>query len=129
MTYAPLPATVEAVARRCIDCGLHVHRELGPGFKERIYHRAFALELDARNIKFECEKPILVRYKEWTIPGQKIDLLIEGCVMIELKSVPRLRKIYTNQVLSYLQTADLRLGLIMNFNTRLFRDGLKRVIL
>jgi GxxExxY protein len=60
-----------------VDCGIHVHRALGPGFKEKIYHRAYCLELDSRGIKFECEKPIVVRYKNWEIPGQKVDLIVE----------------------------------------------------
>jgi GxxExxY protein len=129
MMHAAIPETVERVARVCVDAGIHVHRQLGPGFREVIYSRAFCLELDSRAMTFECEKPVLVRYKQWHIPGQKIDLIVGGCVLVELKSVAKLRKIHVNQVISYLKTTDLRLGLIMNFNTRVLRDGLKRVVL
>ena len=125
----PVPAAVEKVATICVDCGLQVHRALGPGFKERIYEQAFCLELDSRSVKFECEKRITVRYKTWQIPGQRLDLLVEGLVVIEIKAVPKLRKIHTSQTLSYLRTLDLRLGLLMNFNQRLFKDGVKRVVL
>ena len=126
--YVPVPADVEKLARVCVDCGMHVPRELGPGFKEVIYERAFCLELNARGVPFETEKRILVRYKAWTIAGQKVDLLVGGVVLVEIKAVPRLRQIHTHQILSYLKTLDLRLGLLMNFKQRLLRDGLKRVV-
>ena len=71
--FAALPAECEQTVSSCIDCAITVHRELGPGFKERIYERAHCLELDSRQIPFECEKQILVRYREWSIPGQRID--------------------------------------------------------
>ena len=129
MVYAPIPADVESIAHQCIDAGIHVHRILGPGFREIIYERAFCLELDSRGVSFECEKRIMVRYKSWTIPGQKIDLIVEGKVLVELKAVPKLRKIHQQQVISYLKATDLRLGLLMNFNTRLLREGLKRIVL
>ena len=127
--FAPISAAVEEVARECIDCAMHVHRNLGPGFRELIYQRAFCLELDSRGVKFECEKRIVVPYKEWMIPGQKVDLIVENVVLVELKAVPKLRKIHQHQVISYLKAMKLRLGLLMNFNTRLLRDGLKRVVL
>lgn len=125
----PIPAAVEEVATACVDAGFQVHKGTGPGFKELIYHRAFCLELHARGLSYESEKRIDVRYKSWRIPGQKVDLLVEGVVLIEIKAVPKFRKIYRSQVLSYLKTLDLRLGLFMNFNTRLFRDGVKRIVL
>jgi GxxExxY protein len=93
-----------------------------------IYERAFCLELDSRGVRFETERPILVRYKSWEIPGQKVDLLVAGVVLVEIKAVPKLKQIHTHQILSYLKTLDLRLGLLMNFKQRLLRDGLKRVV-
>ena len=123
-----LSAEHEQIVTRTIACGISVHRELGPGFKERIDERVFLLELDSRGMKFESEKPIEVRYKEWLIPGQKIDLIVEGVVLVELKAVPKLRRIHLAQVFSYLKTTDLRVGLLMNFNARLFKEGLRRII-
>ena len=111
-----------------MDCGFHVHRELGPGFREIIYARAYRLELDSRGMQYESEKPILVRYKEWTIPGQKVDLIVEGLVLIEIKTVPRLRPVHRAQVLSYLKTLDLKVGLLMNFRAPLLKQGFQRVI-
>jgi len=118
----------ERIVTSAIAGAITVHRELGPGFKERIYERAFALELEERGLKFESEKKIDVRYKQWLIPGQKVDLVVEGVVLIELKAIPRLKPLHTSQVISYLKTMDLRVGLLMNFNVRLFRDGLKRIV-
>ena len=126
--HPALPPDQEEIVTRTIACGITVHRELGPGFKERIYERAFHLELDARGMKFESEKPVDVRYKQWLIPGQRIDLIVEGVVLVELKAVPKLRPIHIAQTLSYLKTTNLRVGLLMNFNSRLFKDGLKRVV-
>ncbi|MBA2305373.1 MAG: GxxExxY protein [Acidobacteria bacterium] len=90
--HAPIPADVERIASTCINCGIHVHRFLGPGFKEVIYQRAFCLELDARGVAFETEKQILVRYKSWSIPGQRIDLIVGGAVLVEIKALPKLRR-------------------------------------
>ena len=68
----------EAIVSSCLDCGMAVHRVLGPGYKECIYCRAFQLELDLRGIKFEAEKAVTVRYKQWELAGQRIDLIVEG---------------------------------------------------
>ena len=129
MVYAPVAADIEAVARQCIDAGIHVHRVLGPGFKEIIYERALCLELNSRGISYESEKPILVRYKTWDIPGHKIDLIVDQKVLIELKAVPKLRSLHHKQVISYLRATGLRLGLLMNFNGPTLKAGLKRIVL
>jgi GxxExxY protein len=118
----------EAVVTSAVACGLTVHRELGPGFEETIYQQAFCLELESRGIKFECEKPVEVRYKRWLIPGQRIDLIVDGVVLIEIKTVSKLKRLHESQVVSYLKTTGLRVGLLMNFNSVLFKHGLKRVV-
>jgi GxxExxY protein len=104
-----------------------VHRELGPGFREIIYERAFCLELESRGIKFECEKPVEVRYKQWRIPGQRIDLIVDGVVLVEIKTLSKLKKLHESRVVSYLKTTGLRVGLLMNFNSVLFKHGLRRI--
>ena len=111
-----------------MDCAFTVHRHLGPGFRERIYQRAFCLELDAAGLPFECEKSINVVYRDWRIPGQKVDLLVDGRVIVEVKTVPRLRPLHRSQLLSYLKTMNLRIGLLINFNCPVLKDGFKRVI-
>jgi GxxExxY protein len=127
-SYTPIPQEVEQAATICVDCGMTVHRILGPGFKEPIYEEAFRLELHSRGVAFEAEKAIAVRYKSWEIPGQRVDLLVAGVLLVEIKAVPTLLRIHQSQVLSYLKTMDLRLGLLMNFGGRLFKEGLKRVV-
>ena len=118
----------EHIVSRVLDCAFNVHRILGPGFKESIYQRAMCLEMDSRGLRFECEKKIDVRYRQWVIPGQRIDLLVEGRVLVEIKDIPRLRKIHESQVFSYLKTMDLRVGLLLNFKAQMMKQGLKRVV-
>ena len=115
--------------RQTIGSGIEVHRNLGPGYKEPIYGTAFTLELESRGMKFEREKAVDVRYKQWTIPGQRIDLIVEGLVIVELKAVSRLKEIHRRQVLSYLKSTGLPVGLVMNFNTVMLKNGLMRVVL
>ncbi len=123
-----LPSAQEQVVSACIGAAISVHRELGPGFREKIYQRAYRLELDSRGLKYEAEKSIEVRYRDWLIPGQRIDLLVAEVVLVEIKAVPQLRPLHEWQVLSYLKTTGLRVGLLMNFNTRLLKHGLKRIV-
>ena len=125
----PIPPDVEAIVKACIGAAIAVHRELGPGFREVIYRRAYCLEIDSLGLRFECEKAVLVKYREWLIPGQRLDLVVGDSVIIEIKSVPRLLRRHERQILSYLKTTGYRVGLLMNFNSKLLRDGLKRTIL
>jgi GxxExxY protein len=125
---SPLSAEQEAIVTNAIDCGFAVHRALGPGFREKIYERAYCLELELRRLRFESQKSILVRYKQWKIPGQKVDLVVENLVLIEIKAVPRLRPIHRSQVLSYLKTLELRVGILMNFNVAVLKHGLRRIV-
>jgi GxxExxY protein len=112
-----------------IGCGITVHRILGPGYKEAIYQHAYCLELDDAGLKFECEKRILVPYKRWEIPGHRLDLIVEGCVIVEIKAVERLAEVHRLQVLSYLRATGLRLGYVLNFNVEILKNGTKRVVL
>jgi GxxExxY protein len=125
----PIPQDVEDVGHRVIGVAITVHQILGPGFKERIYERAFCLELEEQGISYECEKRILVPYKRWKIEGHVVDLIIGGIVIVELKVLPRLAEIHRRQVLSYLKATGLRLGYVMNFNAEVMKNGIKRVAL
>ena len=123
-----LPEATEEVGRKVIGCAIAVHRILGPGFKEIIYLRALLIELDLAGLRFECEKRIVVPYKGKEIPGHRIDLIVEGCVIVELKAVPSLMRLHERQVVSYLRATGLRLGYVINFNVEILRDGIKRVV-
>ena len=125
----PIPPEVETIVKTCIGAAIAVHRELGPGYREVIYRRAYCLELDSRGLRFECEKAVLVKYRDWLIPGQRLDLVVTDSVIIEVKSVPRLLRRHESQVLSYLKSTGYRVGLLLNFNVSLMRDGVKRKVL
>jgi GxxExxY protein len=122
-----IPPEVEEIGSRCIGCGITVHRILGPGYRELIYQRAYCLELEEAGLKFEAEKKILVPYKGRLIDGHKLDLIVEGCVVIEFKAVPVTKNVHRLQVLSYLKATGLRLGYVMNFSDETFMKGCKRV--
>lgn len=125
-----IPAETEWIGRRVIGGAIEVHRALGPGYKESIYVEALCIELHARGLRFEREKPIRVLYKGCAIPGQRIDLLVGAALIVECKAVEALVAIHTRQVTSYLRTLHLRLGFIFNFNVNvLMPDGFKRVVL
>jgi GxxExxY protein len=126
----PIPAEVEWIGRRVIGCAITVHRALGPGYKESIYVEAMCIEFNARDLKFEREKPITVIYSGRKIPGQRLDLLVGGALVVECKVAEAIIPIHTRQVTSYLRTLDLRLGFIFNFNVdALMPAGFKRVVL
>lgn len=111
-----------------IGCAIAVHRTLGPGFLESIYRKAMYIELDARHLAYEAERPIKVVYRDIEIPGQRVDLIVEGLIVVELKSVTRLDQIHRAQLISYLKTIGLRGGLLMNFRAPTLRQGLHRIV-
>ena len=118
----------ERVAHRIIGCAIDVHRVLGPGFKERIYVQAVCLELHSSGLRFEREKEVAVPYKGWQIPGHRVDLIVEGVVLVELKAVPKIRRLHARQIVSYLKATNLRLGLLINFNVQILKNGIRRVV-
>lgn len=128
LTYAPIPRETEHVATNVIGAAITIHRALGPGFIERIYDEAMCIELDARGISFERERTISVRYRDLPIPGQRVDLVVAECVIVELKALSRIEPIHEAKVMSYLRTMGLRLGLILNFHERTMKEGIKRVV-
>jgi len=91
--------------------------------------RGFCLELSHRRVRFEREKPIAVMYRDVPISGQRVDLIAEGALIVELKAVTRIDPIHEAIVLSYLKTTGLRLGLLMNFHARLLKDSIQRIVL
>jgi len=128
-TYSRLAERTEKTAEQIIGCALTVHRELGPGFLESIYQRALCLEFEAQGLAYEREKPLLVEYRGCGIPGQRLDLVVGGAVIVEVKAVTALEAVHVAQVVSYLKTTGLRLGLLINFRKTLLRNGIRRVVL
>ena len=128
ITYAPIPPEDDRIGNLVIGAAIEVHRALGPGFVERIYAAALHIELAARGIQFEQERRVDVIYRGVVIPGHRIDLIVGGRVVIELKSVARVDPIWRTQVISYLRATRLRLGLLLNFNNRMLKDGIIRIV-
>lgn len=126
---SPLTALAERAMSETIGCAIRVHRELGPGFLESIYRKAMFLELEAAGLSYESERPVYVRYRDVEITGQRVDLIVEGLVVVELKSVIRLDDVHRAQLISYLRTTGLRGGLLINFRVPVLQQGLKRVVL
>lgn len=129
MEHAAIPTDVELVATEVIGAAIEVHRHLGPGFVEKIYQEALCLELDARRVRFERERAVAVVYRGVSIPGQRIDLIVAGKVLVELKATSRTEPAWEARIISYLKTTGLRLGLLLNFNGRTMKEGVKRVVL
>jgi GxxExxY protein len=126
--FVPIPEEDDALATRVIGAAIDVHRELGPGFLESIYRKALANELSLRGMRAEQELEILVPYKGIQIPGQRLDLLVGGRIIVELKCVEEFAPIPQAQFLSYLKATHLRLGLLINSKTRMVKDGIKRIV-
>ena len=126
---SPLSDEEESAMTRIIDCAMAVHRQLGPGFLESIYQKAMCVELSRTEVPYEQEKRIDVVYQDVIIPGQRVDLVVDGLVVVELKAVERFDEVHRAQVISYLRTMHLRAGLLINFHVPRLYLGIKRIIL
>ena len=114
------------LTERIIGCTIEVHRQLGPGLLESVYESALCIELDLAGLAFERQKVVPVIYKGHMIGEHRLDLLVEDIVIIELKSVERFDPIFQAQVMSYLKLTGKPVGLLINFNTRLLKEGIHR---
>ncbi len=120
---------MDALVHRVIGAAIEVHRELGPGYLESVYEEAMAVELESQLIGFDRQLMFTVPYKDQKVGEGRIDFLVEGRLIVELKAVDKLIPIHTAQVISYLKATGCKLGLLINFNERLLRSGIQRVIL
>ena len=120
----------DELSNQVIGCAIEVHRELGPGLLESTYEQCLAHELALNGIGFKVQHPQPVEYKGIRLDcGYRIDLLVEDRLLIELKSVDTIKGIHEAQLLTYMKLADIRTGLLMNFNVRKLKDGIKRFVL
>ncbi len=120
---------IEFIASQIVDSAIKVHKALGPGLLESAYQTCFAYELNKRGIKTECEVILPVEYDEVRLnAGYRIDMLVEDCIIIENKSVEKLLPLHMAQILTYLKLRKAKLGFLINWNTQLIKDGIKRVI-
>ncbi|MEM1109197.1 MAG: GxxExxY protein [Planctomycetota bacterium] len=112
---------------KVIGAAIEVHRHFGPGSIEATYHRALEIELGLRGISFESEVPVTLDYKGHPVGQGRIDLLVDRRLVVELKAVHRGADQFKRQVLAYLKATDLTLGLVINFEVGVLKDGLARV--
>lgn len=112
-----------------IGAAIEVHRVLGAGFLESVYEEALAMELKLRGIHFSRQKVVAVTYKGRKIGEGKLDLLVGDTLIVELKAVTNITPIHEAQVISYLKMTGYPLGLLINFNVPLLKDGIRRLIL
>lgn len=119
---------LDGLAKTVVDAAFEVHRTLGPGFLESVYEEAMAIELEARGIPLERQKPISVTYKDRPVGEGRLDLLVASQLLVELKAVETLVPIHKTQVISYLKATRLQLGLLINFNVPVLRSGIQRVV-
>ncbi|MCB8964312.1 MAG: GxxExxY protein [Bacteroidales bacterium] len=120
----------EEVFKRILDCSFQVHNALGPGLLESAYEECLYYELTQSGLKVEKQKALPLVYKEVKLEtGYRIDLIVENSIIIEIKSVESLTDIHLAQILTYLKLSNCKLGLLVNFNVRHLKDGIKRVIL
>jgi GxxExxY protein len=119
----------DEVTERVIGAAIEVHRVLGPGLLESIYEEALCTEFSLRNIFYERQKEVEIIYKGNPIKGQRIDLLVERQLVIELKAVANLPEVATAQALSYLKATGLKKALLINFSATRLVDGIKRISL
>lgn len=121
---------LNALTDRVIGAAIEVHRHLGPGLLESVYETCLAVELEQLGLAVERQKALTVKYKGIEIPqAHRIDLVIENAVIVELKAVEALTEVHAAQVLSYLKFSHCRVGLLINFNEKLLKNGLRRFVM
>ena len=120
---------LKQLTERIIGCAIEVHRQLGPGLLEQTYEAALCIELQNAGVNFVRQPIFPVLYKGQTIGEYRLDLIVADAVVIEIKSVERFDPIFEAQILSYLRFTGKKVGLLINFKSRLLRDGLKRYVL
>ena len=116
------------VGERILGCALEVHRALGPGLLENAYETCLSFELSRANIEHKRQLPLPISYKGTRIDlGYRLDLLVADLVVVEVKAVDQLADIHRAQLLSYLKLGGYRLGYLLNFNVKLFKNGIRRL--
>ena len=122
-------SVINALTHRIITCAIEVHRVLGPGLLEPMYLSAVCIEFDSSNLAYVQQVVIPAYYKGQLLGQYRVDLIVEDLVLVEIKSVERMHPVFDAQVLTYLKLTGKRLGLLLNFNSPVMRDGIKRLIL
>jgi GxxExxY protein len=128
--YKPIPPEVELVGEKMLDAAFKVHTNLGPGLLESVYEACLAYEIRKNGMAVETQVALPVIYDGVQVEaGLRIDMLVEKCVIVELKSVDNMIPVFEAQLLTYLKLANYRLGYLINFNVAHLRNGFKRMVI
>ena len=119
---------IEKIAKDVVDASMKIHMKLGPSVWEIVYEVVLAHELRRRGYEVERQRPVPIRYDDLTFDeGFKADLIVNNCLLVELKSLEKLAPVHSKQVLTYIRLLDFRLGLLINFGEALLKNGIKRI--
>ena len=119
----------DPLTAKIIACAIEVHRHLGPGLLEATYEAALCVEFENVGLKYQRQVLCTITYKGKVVGEHRLDLLVEDAVVVEVKSVERFDPVFQAQLLTYLRITGKRVGLLINFNSRLLKDGIKRLVL
>lgn len=129
MTAEPIPRDADDIARQVVDAAFEVHTSLGPGLLEGVYERCLSRELKLRGLRPQNQVHVDIKYKGEEIEsGFRADVIVNDFVIVEIKAVDASVPVNRAQVLTYLKLTGLRLGLLINFNVALIKDGIKRIV-
>ena len=129
MPFDRIPDKVEMVGKCILDSAFKVHSALGPGLLESAYEACLAYEIMENHLQVQTQISLPISYQKITIEaGYRIDMLVENCVIVELKAVERLIPLYEAQILTYMKLSSIRLGYILNFNTTRLKYGIRRLV-
>jgi GxxExxY protein len=120
---------INKITEKIIGCAIEVHRNLGPGLLESVYEEAMCVEFDIQGVHYQRQIAVPVNDKGRVIGEYRLDLLVEDAVVVELKSVERHDPVFEAQILTYLRVTGKRVGLLINFNSKLLKEGVKRLVL
>ena len=126
---AQLSGDINTLTSQVIGAAIEVHRYLGPGFLESVYESALCYELASREIPFSAQHPISVEYKGQLVGENRLDILVDNRLIVELKAVEQFHNIRVAQVISYLKATNLSYGLLINFNIKILKEGIRRIVL
>ena len=128
--FEPISSEIEELATKILDCAFKVHRTLGPGLMESVYEICLGHELKQLGIKFQSQVSLPVKYQGIEMEGgMSLDMLVEDKIILELKAAEKMIPLYDAQLMTYLKLTNLRMGLLINFNVPLLKDGIKRIVL
>ena len=122
------PVRLEELTRIVVDCGYRLHRETGPGLLESVYEIMMCAELEAAGLRYQCQLPVPIEHRGILIENAfRADILVEDCLLIELKSTEAHAPVHAKQLLTYLRLMKLPLGLLINFGATSYKDGIRRI--